>query len=110
MTPEYLKWYKNHKNRTDWTQIAREVAHPKITRAHVRKMIVFQWEPQRDDLRVAFGWSPLVTVTPVNGAAVPSGSQVLHAQHCTLCNRPFISNHPRRQKCFICSPYRGAQK
>lgn len=23
------------------------------------------------------------------------------------CGQAFVSNHPRRKKCFICSPYRG---
>jgi hypothetical protein len=38
---------------------------------------------------------------------IPDGSQVLKASHCIECNQPFVSNHPRRRKCFLCSPYRG---
>jgi hypothetical protein len=36
---------------------------------------------------------------------VPNGAQVLRATRC-VCSQYFISNHPRRKKCFICSPYR----
>jgi len=37
------------------------------------------------------------------------GSQSLGNEVCA-CGQPFISNHPRRKKCFMCSPYRGKRK
>lgn len=40
---------------------------------------------------------------------VPDGAQVIGAQECD-CGQWFISNHPRRSKCFICSPYKGKRK
>ena len=40
---------------------------------------------------------------------IPNGSQALLANQCS-CGAWFISNHPRRRKCFVCSPYRGNGK
>ena len=37
---------------------------------------------------------------------VPPGAQVISAQLCIACRRAFIPNHPRRKRCFICSPFR----
>ena len=45
------------------------------------------------------------SVIPLNGS-IPSGSQSLGARFCINCKQPFISNHPRRRKCFSCSPCR----
>jgi hypothetical protein len=48
-------------------------------------------------------------VVIIGGGSVPPGAQVISAQVCA-CGQWFISNHPRRQKCFICSPYKGVTK
>lgn len=37
---------------------------------------------------------------------IPEGTLVLKATLCP-CGQYFISNHPRRKKCFQCSPYRA---
>lgn len=39
---------------------------------------------------------------------VPDGALVIKAERCE-CGQYFISNHPRRKRCFICSPYKGRQ-
>lgn len=44
-------------------------------------------------------------VIVINGK-VSDGAQALGEAVCG-CGRTFISNHPRRSKCFVCSPYRG---
>jgi len=36
---------------------------------------------------------------------VPDGTQTIGALRC-VCGDWFIPNHPRRRKCFVCSPYR----
>lgn len=41
---------------------------------------------------------------------IPEGSLALGAIACRKCGQSFISNHPRRRKCFICSPYRSRKK
>ncbi len=55
-------------------------------------------------------WYPRFGIPlPANVIAVvgviPNGSQALFALQCP-CGQFFISNHPRRRKCFVCSPYR----
>jgi len=40
---------------------------------------------------------------------VPNGTQTIGALRC-ICGDWFIPNHPRRRKCFICSPYRKGGK
>jgi hypothetical protein len=47
-------------------------------------------------------------VKAVDGSVV-QGSQSLGSLICS-CGQPFISNHPRRRKCFICSKYRGKRR
>jgi hypothetical protein len=49
---------------------------------------------------------PQAKVVPMNGRQIPDGSQALMALRCD-CGQYFISNHPRRRKCYKCSPYRG---
>lgn len=39
---------------------------------------------------------------------VPPGAQVIAAQICT-CGQWFVSNHPARKRCFICSPFRKSK-
>lgn len=48
-------------------------------------------------------------VYTLNGNVEP-GAFVFHkSKRCANleCQLPFVPNHPRREKCFICSPYRG---
>jgi len=52
-----------------------------------------------------FNMPPETTIVVITGE-VPAGSQAIAAQRCE-CGQHFISNHPRRRKCFICSAYRG---
>lgn len=40
---------------------------------------------------------------------IPDGTVSLGAMRCQ-CGQWFISNHPRRRKCFVCSPYRGRKR
>jgi hypothetical protein len=44
-------------------------------------------------------------VVMLSGEAVPDGAQVIRAELCG-CGQWYISNHPRRRKCFVCSAYR----
>lgn len=51
-------------------------------------------------------------VQTVNGHYIPNGSQAIGARYCNskknpTCRNAYISNHPRRDSCFTCSPYRG---
>lgn len=57
--------------------------------------------------RRALGLSPwaVAVVYVVTGEEVPPGAQVYSYSVCA-CGQPYISNHPARKRCFICSPYR----
>jgi ribosomal protein S27AE len=71
--------------------------------------IAHGWEPRGFVLRQRLGLPNAASVVPIAGV-VPENSQALMAQQCPRCGRYFISNHPRRIKCFLCSPYRKARK
>lgn len=55
--------------------------------------------------RGRFGLAEMATITVMDGE-VPAGSQSISARRCE-CGEWFISNHPRRRRCFMCSPWRG---
>lgn len=68
------------------------------------RMIANGYRPGKR-IRERMGLPPETTVVVISGA-VPPGSQSIAAKQCA-CGRWFISNHPRRKRCFICSPYHG---
>jgi hypothetical protein len=49
---------------------------------------------------------PVISEVQVISGSIPPGSQSLGASYCIDCGKPFIPNHPRRKKCFVCSAYR----
>lgn len=64
------------------------------------------WLPKNAEARRRLGLSlPTSNVVVVFGS-VPDGSQALTANKC-VCGQWYISNHPLRRNCFVCSPYRG---
>jgi hypothetical protein len=71
------------------------------------RLIALGYEPGRK-VRAALGLRPVITVIQM-GAEIPDGAQVISASLCS-CGRWFIGNHPRRTKCFICSPFRPGKK
>lgn len=56
-------------------------------------------------VRGLLGLPPESSVVVMAGD-VPAGSQALAAMQCG-CGQWFIPNHPRRKRCFVCSPYKG---
>lgn len=52
---------------------------------------------------------PDVAEVVVVFGVVPNGTQAIKADQCP-CGQWFISNHPRRKKCFKCSPYRKSMR
>ena len=97
-----------HKHDTDgltWEQISQIYEIPKSTLhafATGRRCLPLKWYG-RLGLEM-----PDATVTVVSGE-IPHGAQALGAMRCE-CGMPFISNHPRRRRCFICSPHRGKDR
>jgi hypothetical protein len=50
----------------------------------------------------------VISEVQVVSGSIPPGSQSLGASYCIRCGKPFIPNHPRRRKCFTCSPPRAS--
>lgn len=63
-------------------------------------------EPTDPAIRARLNLHATVEVVPMGGN-IRAGAQVLGSIYCNACGEPFVSNHPRRRKCFRCSPYRG---
>lgn len=76
--------------------------------AAMARLIAHGYNPGRR-VRGQLGLPQLSTVITVADGEVPDGSQVIGASRCA-CGQWFVSNHPRRSKCFICSPYRRKPK
>ncbi len=60
-------------------------------------------------VREALGLPPVAVVVVIGGGQIPEGAQVISADLCE-CGQWYISNHPRRRKCFVCSPVRKGGK
>ena len=88
-----------------WRDIANQDEYKGIAPGTLCRFAKGNWEPRGYYLRHRLGLPNAVSVVPIAGI-IPENSQALCAQQC-LCGRYFISNHPRRMKCFICSPFRG---
>jgi hypothetical protein len=86
-----------------WRQISEIPPFTKIPRGTLSVIAKTGKVPRR--WREQLGLPPETTVVVISGA-VPPGSQAIAAKQCACC-RWFISNHPRRKRCFICSPYKG---
>jgi len=96
----FLRFYEIDKS---WWKVAdRYGIHPNMAR------LIAKGHQPGNKIRAKLGLPPRSAVVSVNGK-VPGGSITLGAHQCK-CGQYFISNHPRRQKCFICSPYRGKPK
>ena len=56
-------------------------------------------------VRRQLGLPPASEVVSVSGADIPSGTQVIGSRQCA-CGQWFVPNSPRRQRCYLCSPYK----
>lgn len=54
--------------------------------------------------RERLGLLPEANIVVIYGK-VPAGAQAIQADQCA-CGQWFISNHPARKRCFICSPFK----
>jgi len=77
-------------------------------KATISRMAAGKYEPKRYEIRCVFGLHTSGTIKPIAGA-IPDGTQALFAQQCE-CGQYYISNHPLRRKCFVCSPYRKRKR
>ena len=87
-----------------WRNVAKQYGlYPNMTR-----LIAYGHQPG-NKIRKKLGLPPRSEVESMSGN-IPEGSLALGAIVCIKCEQSFISNHPRRRKCFICSPYRSRKK
>jgi len=93
-----------HEETNSW----RKAAAPYGINAATARLIASGYIPGAK-IRSRLGLAPTATVVVVTGGAVPHGAQVVSASLCS-CGQYYISNHPARKKCFMCSPYRKTIK
>lgn len=94
---EFLETYRITKS---WRKTGQKYG----VNAAMARMIANGYHPGKR-IRLRLGLPPETTIVVISGE-VPPGSQSIAARRCQ-CGHWFIANHPRRKKCFICSPYRG---
>lgn len=86
-------------------KIATEEYNGLITHAVIQRLCEGH-EPHDPKIRAVLGMpAKVATVYVIGGGVIPPGAQVISANLCE-CGQPFISNHPARKRCFICSPYK----
>jgi len=74
------------------------------------RVAVQGYEPRDGEIRKRLGMSVISEVEFVSekSQATSRKLQAVGVDICTVCGEGFVSNHPRRRKCFRCSPYRGS--
>lgn len=92
-----------HKHMT-WQAIADHFG-PPVTKPVVWRLVNDpDYEPKDQRIRFALGLSITAIVIPISGV-IPEGTLCLNALQCG-CGQWYIPNHPRRRRCFVCSPAR----
>ena len=101
---------RNGDPRLSWSQVHRAIV-PEGSREQVSVACVYRvarepgYEPRDLEIRSILGLDRDSPVVFVDGRTRPR-AQAVGAQRCG-CGQWFVSNHPRRRKCFRCSPFRG---
>ena len=83
-----------------WRQIAKVDPYSGIPPGTLATMLKDSYIPNK--WRSQLGLDVDTPITPI-GKVAPR-SQALESLVCVVCARPFIPNHPRRRKCYLCSP------
>ncbi len=68
------------------------------------------WLPKDPASLQKLGLPALVGVQFVPGSTIESGALIGEGSRSCECGVEFISNHPRRRRCFYCSPIRRSVK
>lgn len=89
-------------------QIANESYGGRVTFGAIQRVLEGH-EPKEPKIREALGLPAYQSVVVITGGTIPAGAQVIEASQCA-CGNWFISNHPARKRCFICSPFRRANR
>jgi hypothetical protein len=90
-----------HQKGNSWRKIAvQHGLHPNMAR-----LIANGHEPG-NRIREKLKLPPIAEVVSLN-EGFKDGSQVIGAVECCVCGQWFVSNHPKRKRCFICTPFRS---
>ena len=101
---------RNGDPRPSWSQVHAAIV-PEACRDQVSVALIYrvarepEYEPKAPEIRGILGLDQESPVVFVDGKSRPK-AQAVGVQRCG-CGRWFVSNHPRRRKCFVCSPFRG---
>lgn len=68
---------------------------------------IYRGRPVPKRWRAQLGYTEETTVMVVEGQLV-EGSLVPGSQRCG-CGRWYVANHPRRRRCYVCSPIRRSR-
>lgn len=96
-----------YRAKNSFRRIAKEDFGNQISHATIQR-IYNGHEPKHAGSRLVLGLPQTSLVNPISGE-IPAGTQVLNAVQCS-CGQWFVTNHPRRSKCFLCSPYKGKKR
>jgi hypothetical protein len=96
-----VRSYQTHKN---WGDTAREFGISKGAAFRIGKGL----EPG-NKVRKMLNLPIAATVVVIGSGKIPDGAQVIRADLCE-CGQWFVSNHPSRKRCFVCSPYKRKSK
>lgn len=103
----------NGSPKISWAQVHRSVV-PAGQRDRVSVATLWKiaerppYEPKDPGIREILGLDEESLVLFLDGQRRPR-AQAVGAVRCA-CGQYFISNHPRRKRCFLCGPYRGSSK
>ena len=101
---------RNGDPKLSWAKVHREIV-PAGRQDQVSVALVYRvarepgYEPKDLEIRDILGLDRESAVVFVDGRTRPR-AQAVGAVQCA-CGQWYVSNHPRRRRCFKCSPFRG---
>jgi hypothetical protein len=100
---EYIEYLYSAKR--SLRRIAREDFNGSVSHGAVQRVLEGV-EPKDPQVRKAFGLPEYSFLVVVSDEPIPNGTQVYKAVQCISCGQWFIPNSPRRQRCFVCFPFK----
>ncbi|MDD5397415.1 MAG: hypothetical protein PHW24_05185 [Candidatus Moranbacteria bacterium] len=70
-----------------------------------KRMVMDDYVPARNSTRIRIGLKPNPIIKVMGDEIIHDGCQAIYERQCA-CGQYFIPNHPLRDHCFICRPFR----
>lgn len=70
-----------------------------------KRIIMDGYIPSRNPTRIRLGLSPKASIVVMGDEIIHDGCQAIYERQCE-CGQYFIPNHPLRDHCFVCRPFR----